>query len=126
MTQMLSPDVHDRSTAGDSGQKRAETATVDYDLPLDRSDLVKASLPSGLFRTKRAYPRLGSANGRSWLCVDILIAAHQIRLAPNCGRRGHPRRTSGMDPGCAKNPADPDVGVNLSNFPKVRFSKSLI
>ena len=33
---------------------------------------------------------------------------------------------SANDPGCVKTPANSDVGVNLSNFPKLRFSKSLI
>ncbi len=42
---------------------------------------------------------------------------------------GHTRQQGSMsayDPGCVKTPANPDVGVNLSNFPKVRFSKPLI
>ena len=45
---------------------------------------------------------------------DLSPGGKAVPISPVCG------------PGCVRAPANPDVRVNLSRFPKVRFFKALI
>ncbi len=114
---MLSPDVHDRSTAGDSGQKRAETATVDYDLPLDRSDLVKASLPSGLSLREHtpAWAAPMAAHGYVWTFRELPTRS---ALPPTADVEGTPGECPEWVQAVQKKPGGPGCRGKFVQFPK--------